>query len=237
MRTTPILLLGAAMLAACSTTDTDTAAADSAAMAAPAMAAAPDADAATQGGGLPAGYMGQVDLPRPGRDTAVLGQAEYTTQGQQWEVRTGPAHIVYAPGDTASGTYTASVVMDQMEQPSHPEAYGLIIGGRNLDQLANQRYTYFIVRHTGEYMVRVRDGAEARTVADWTASPAVPASGDDGKAHYAIAARVGADSVTFMVNDQPVTTVAKSAVPTDGIVGARINHNLHLMVTPVAVQR
>src|SRR5690606_30180612 len=103
---------------------------------------------------------------------------QYVVNGGRWEVTTGPAHIVYAAADTAAGNYTVTATVDQMEQPQHPEAFGLFIGGSNLDQLTGQTYTYFIVRHTGEYMVRVREGATTRTVAEWTASPDVPKSGD-----------------------------------------------------------
>ena len=234
MRVIPILL-GAAFLAACSgANNSDMAAADS--TAAPTMSNA-DPDAVTQGGGVPSGYMGQVDPPREGREPADISQAEYTVQDGRWEVRTGPAHIVWAAGDTASGNYTVSTTLDQLETPAHPEAYGMIIGGSNLDQLTGQTYTYFIVRHTGEYMIRVREGATTRTVAEWTKSPAVPVTGEDGKASYALSARVDADSVHFMVGDQEAAAVARATVPTDGIFGVRINHNLHVMVTPPTVTR
>jgi hypothetical protein len=232
-------VFGAALLAACAAGDTaaDSAAGDSAAVPAAAAPADADPDAATAGGGVPAGYLGQVDLPRPGRDTADLAQASYAMRDGRWEVRTGPAHIVYAGGDSASGAYTVSATVEQLETPSHPEAFGLILGGANLDQLAAQKYTYFIVRHTGEYMVRVRDGAATRDVIGWTASPGVPKSDDGGRATYNLSARVGADSVRFLVNDQQVAAVAAAAVPTSGIAGLRINHNLHLMVTPPRITR
>jgi len=232
-------VFGAALLAACAAGDTaaDSAAVDSAAVPAAAAPADADPDAATAGGGVPAGYLGQVDLPRPGRDTADLAQASYAMRDGRWEVRTGPAHIVYAGGDSASGAYTVSATVEQLETPSHPEAFGLILGGANLDQLAAQKYTYFIVRHTGEYMVRVRDGAATRDVIGWTASPGVPKSDDGGRATYNLSARVGADSVRFLVNDQQVAAVAAAAVPTSGIAGLRINHNLHLMVTPPRITR
>lgn len=235
MRVIPILL-GAAFLTACSAGNNSDMA-SSADSTGAAVAANADPDAVTQGGGVPAGYMGQVDPPREGSNPADINQAEYTVQDGRWEVRTGPAHIIWAAGDTASGSYTVSATLDQLENPAHPEAYGLIIGGSNLDQLAGQTYTYFIVRHTGEYMVRVREGATTRTVAEWTKSSVVPTTGEDGKATYNLAARVDADSVHFLVDGQQATAVARSTVPTDGIFGVRINHSLHLLVTPPTVTR
>ncbi len=239
MRALPTLttLFGVAVLAACSgSKDAAVGTADTTMAPAPSAMAA-DPDAVTQGGGVPAGYLGQVDPPREGQQPADIGQAQYVAKDGRWEVTTGPAHIVYSTADTASGNYTATVMMDQIAKPEHPEAFGLIIGGSKLDQLTGQTYTYFIVRHKGEYMVRVREGATTRTVSDWTASPDVPKSGDDGKAAYKLSAKVDADSVHFMVNDKQVTAVAKASVPSSGIVGMRINHSLHLMVTPPTISR
>jgi len=223
----------AALLEACAKKDenaappADTSAAPAAAPAASAASADPDRSAG--GSGVPAGYVGRTD--RAGQNIA---DAKYTVNGSTWEVTTGPAHIVYAAKDSARGTYTATAVIEQLEAPRHPEAYGIFIGGQNLDQ-PSQRYTYFVVRGGGEYLVRVRDGEQTRTIADWKASDAVPKADEAGKATYQLTARVGADSVRFLVNDRPVMAVAKSAVPTDGIAGVRINHNLHVRVEPVVV--
>ena len=51
-----------------------------------------DADQSTSGTGVPAGYVGVTDRP-----DAKIADAKYTPKGGQWEVQTGPAHIVYAP--------------------------------------------------------------------------------------------------------------------------------------------
>ena len=233
------LVLGAALLAACASGDTDTVTDSAAAASGTPAAAAPataDSDIVTQGGGVPAGYVGQVDPPGPGAQPADIAQASYAMRDGHWEVRTGPAHIVYAADDTGSGAYTASTTIEQLEAPGHPEAFGLFIGGMNLGQ-PSQSYTYFIVRHTGEYMVRVRESERTRTVIDWTASPAVPKSGAGGKATYHVALRVAADSVRFLVNDRPVATLGKGGVPTNGVAGVRINHNLHVLVQPLRIAR
>jgi hypothetical protein len=223
---TSTALLAAADLAACGGGDTaaDSAAADTMAMG--------DTAQAPAGGGIPAGYVAQADNGSP-------SAASYTAQGDQWVVRTGgdDAHIIYAAGDTASGSYTVSATVEQMEMPQHPEAFGLIIGGQNLDQAASRTYTYFIVRHTGEYMIRVREGADLRTIRDWTASPAIARADSTGRATYRLGANVGADAVQFMVNDQEVVSVPKSAIPAEGVAGLRINHSLHLTTGPVTITR
>ena len=224
-QTVAILLLAASALA-CATgenADSDTSSA--------AAATATDSDVATGGQGVPSGYVGRTD-----RENGNIAEAMYTATGNRWEVKTGPAHIVYAAGDTATGSYTASTTIEQLAAPAHPEAFGLFIGGQNLDQ-PTQKYTYFVVRGTGEYLVKVRDGTQTRDVVKWTASDAIPKQDASGKGSYRISAQVTADSVRFMVNDAPVATVAKSAITTDGLAGLRINHHLHLHVQPVAISK
>ena len=188
--------------------------------------------AAAGGAGVPAGYVGRAD-----RAEDALTGARYTPRdGGTWEVQTGPAHIVWSARDTAQGAFTVRTRIAQLEAPSHPEAFGLFVGGRDLEG-AGQRYTYFVVRGTGEYLVRVRDGGATRDVRGWTAAPAITRQDGGGRAAYDLAVRVATDSVRFLVGDTPVHAVAAGAVPTDGIAGLRINHNLRLEVRPPVVER
>ena len=194
-----------------------------------------DADptrAAAGGAGVPAGYTARTD-----RESDAIANARYTPRdGGAWEVQTGPAHVVWAAGDTASGRFTARARLAQLEAPSHPEAFGLFVGGQDLQGPA-QRYTYFVVRGTGEYLIRVREGAGTRDVRGWTAAPALAKQDASGRASYDLAVRADADSTRFLVGDTPVHTVAAGAVPTDGVAGLRINHNLKLEVRPVTISR
>jgi hypothetical protein len=192
--------------------------------------ASADADRNAQGGAIPSGYSTRTDRP----DANISG-AKYAADGDEWEVTTGPAHIIYSPRDMGNGSYTASATIEQLENPQHPEAYGLFIGGRDLDK-DSQSYTYLIVRSTGELAIKVREGATTRDVIKWTASADVPKSDASGKARYDLAAQVTGDAVKFTVNGKQVASVSKAGLPTDGIAGLRINHNLHLKVTPVAVK-
>jgi len=222
------LTLAAVLIAGCSTAE-KTPAADSTQPAATAASSA-DPDRNAEGGGIPAGFIARTD-----KADADISGAKYTVSGNDWEVTTGPAHIVYASKDMGNGNYTASASFEQLENPAHPEAYGIFIGGQNLDQ-PTQKYTYFIVRGTGELMVRVRDGASTREVVKWTATPDVPKADASGKAKYDLAAQVTNDAVKFSVNGKQVASVSKAGLPTDGIVGLRINHNLHVKVSPVTIK-
>jgi hypothetical protein len=193
----------------------------------------PDTDVAAQGSGLPAGYLAQFD--RANTNAADVSYSE--KEPGRWEVKTGPAHILYSPNDTARGKYSVSATFEQLEAPMHPEAFGVFIGGSGLDQPTARKYTYFIVRGDGKYMVKVRDGANTRTVTEWTASPAVPKQDANGKGLYGIKVDVDGNTAKVSVNGSPVTTISGKDTPVDGIAGVRINHNLHLLVTPVSVTR
>jgi hypothetical protein len=226
-------MLAAALSTACGGGSGD-AAADSAApqAAADAGAAADPTRAVAGAAGVPAGYTGRTDA---GGEDLAGARYDAGTDGR-WEVRTGPAHVVWAARDSASGRYTARARFEQLEAPTHPEAFGLVVGGRDLDGAA-RRYTYFVVRGTGEYLVRVREGGDTRDVQGWTAHPALAKQDAGGKATYDLAVRADADSVRFLVGDTPVHAVAAASVPADGIAGMRINHNLHLRVTPPTITR
>ena len=191
-----------------------------------------DPDKSVTGTGVPAGYVGLTDKP-----DAKISDAKYSVANGHWEIQTGPAHIVYAAKDIGNGTYTATATFDQLQKPTHPEAYGLFFGGQNLDASSQRKYAYFLVRGTGEYLIKVRDGDKTTSVKEWTASPAVPKEDASGRATYMLAVQVTADSVRYLVNGKGVAATSKTAVPTNGIAGLRVNHNLHIRVTPVALTR
>ncbi len=239
-----MMVFAALLSAACAKGDDNTATplkpgtSDSAAGAASTPSSAnADPDRATGGGGVPSGFMARVDS-NPNRPVGNMADAKYTKSGDMWDVTTGPHHLAWMPGDTARGNYTATARLQQLEPSSsgHREAYGVFVGGSNLDK-SSQRYLYFVVGGTGEYMISRRDSTVSTTLKQWTASPSVPKADSTGKADYTLAIRVAADSVRFLVNNTQVAALPKGNLPTDGVAGTRIGHNLHLMVQPVRITR
>ena len=186
-----------------------------------------DADQATGGTGVPAGYVGITDHP-----DAKIADAKYTPKGGQWEVLTGPAHLLYAAKDSGSGGYAVTATIEQLAKPAHPEAYGLFFGGSALDNPSTEKYGYFLVRGSGEYLIKARDGAKTKDVVAWKASPDVPTQDAAGKAKYVLLVHFAPDTAHFTVNGKLIAAVPRSELPTTGIFGLRINHNLHLLVTP-----
>jgi len=193
---------------------------------------AADSDRTASGAGLPAGYSVAFDHANSKATDVSYSEKE----PGRWEVTTGPAHILFSPGDTAANKYSVSATFEQLQAPSHPEAFGVFVGGSNLNSPA-AKYTYFIVRGDGKYMVKVRDGASTRTVTDWTAHASVPKQDASGKGLYGIKVAVNGKTADVSVNGAPVATISGKDIPLNGIAGVRINHNLHLIVTPISVIR
>ncbi len=190
-----------------------------------------DADKNVAGGGkLPSGWKGRLDSG----DKSLAG-VKVTPMGGGFHFMTGPAGIYYKPADKMIGTYEAHATFTQMEPAPHPEAYGLIIGGADLDG-AGQKYTYFIVRQDGKFMIKRRAGAATPTVADWTDNAAIKKPDRAGKMTNTLAIEVGKDTVRFLVNGTEVTSVDASKVDAAGIAGLRVNHNLNLHVEGFAVK-
>lgn len=184
--------------------------------------------------GIPAGMMARADSSRMG--VGDLSKVKYVKNGAMWDITTGPAHIVYSSKDMASGSYAASAMIVQDEAPAHPEAFGIFIGGQDLDK-ATQKYTYFIVRGTGDYLIRVRDGAGTKDVVSWKASDVVPKADASGKATYNLKVHTTADTAHFYVNDKLVSALARKDIPTNGIAGLRVNHNLHVTTSGIKINK
>lgn len=189
-----------------------------------------DPDKKVAGGGtLPSGWKGRLD------GAASMAGVNVMAMGTGVHFTTGPAGIYYRPADKASGAFEAHATFTQMEPAAHPEAYGLFIGGSDLEG-AGQTYTYFIVRQDGRFMVKRRAGAATPTVADWTDNAAIKKADAAGKMNNSLSIEVGKDKVRFLVNGTAVTSADAAQVDTNGIIGLRINHNLNVHVEGFAVK-
>ena len=189
-----------------------------------------DPDRMVSGGALPAGWMVRLD----NGSTKPEG-VSVMPMGGGMHFKSGPAGIYYRQGDTKSGTYEVHATFQQVEPASHPEAYGLFIGGSDLAG-PNQKYTYFLVRQDGKFLIKRRNGAQTPTVMDWTDNAAVKKTDASTKGTNALSIAVGADKVRFLVNGTEVGSATPSQVDTSGIAGLRINHNLNVHVENFGVK-
>src|SRR4051812_47494816 len=194
--------------------------------------ASADSDAAAIGGtGAPKGFFARTDRP-----TQKLSDIKYSAAGTGWEVTTGPAHVLWNPANVARGDFTVSATFDQLAKPMHPEGFGIFIGGSDLSG-PNQSYLYFLVRGSGEVFAQTRKGTVLTGRIAWQKSYAAPAADSTGKASYTLAMRVAGDSIHFLVNGHEAAALPKKDIVTDGIYGVRINHNLHVHVSPITITK
>jgi hypothetical protein len=191
-----------------------------------------DADRAVSGGGtMPAGWNARTD------GNAPLTNVKFEIMNPGQHVTLGPAAIFWRAADTASGSYAVEATFWQFAAPSHREGFGLFIGGSNLTG-PNQRYTYFIVAGTGEFLVKRRIGDSTAVISGaWSANTAVVKQDSAGKAKNTLTIRVANGKASFLVNGAEVYTTDAANVDVSGIVGYRVNHNLNVHLGPIATTK
>ncbi|NIP80066.1 MAG: hypothetical protein GWM90_12930 [Gemmatimonadetes bacterium] len=185
--------------------------------------------------GMPDGWRMRFDRSGAGPD-----MVDFRVMEPGWHMTTGRAGagIYWQPDMTAAGEYSVRTTIHLFDPASHAEAFGLFIGGTALDA-EDQSYVYFLVRQTGEYLVKRRAGAETANVVGWTGHEAVPEAtpGEEGSTQYDLEVRVGGDAVDFLVQGEVVHSLPRSEVATEGIVGLRINHMLDVHVQELELEQ
>ncbi len=152
-----------------------------------------------------------------------------------WHVTTGPRVILYNPSMTASGEYRLTSEILVFPDPRR-EAFGIFFGGENLER-DSQSYLYFLIRNNGSYLVKHRAGNETHTFIPWTEHSAIATlDGGEDPVKNVLVVEAGADEVGFYVNGEMVNSLPRSDLRLDGVVGLRVNHNLNLHVTSLAVE-
>lgn len=178
---------------------------------------------------LPAGWHARFD-----RENADPAKLTFATMGDGLHATTGPAAIFWQTAHDLSGQYRLSATFTQMKAPKHPEAYGLFIGGKNLDK-PEQEYGYLVIRGDGKYMIKHRAGAEVHTIQDWTDHPALNKQDAAGKATNTVAWEVSDGFVKALINGQEVKRWEEAYWGGKGLAGLRVNHNLDVHISDFKV--
>ncbi|MDX1429253.1 MAG: hypothetical protein R3282_03150 [Rhodothermales bacterium] len=184
----------------------------------------------------------KVRLDKPDPDVVIGSEEEgsdirFVSMTPGWHITTGPRAIYYHPASTAEGEFVARAGIYLFPPGDRNEAYGLFVGGKNLDG-AEQRYLYFLVRRSGEFLIKERRGGETEVVHEWTASDAVNPYTEEtsGTVKNVLSIDAGEEFVVFRVNDTEVARLPRTELDVDGIVGLRINHALNVHVDDFAVE-
>lgn len=189
---------------------------------------------------VPASWTIRLDEP----DTSAVIGADadsadifFVNMVPGWHITTGPAGIFYHPESTASGKYKASTKIHLFDPNGRNEAFGIFLGGQNLDH-PDQSYIYFLLRNSGEYLIKKRDGNNTSILADWTNASSMITFDDASKSSVVntLSVEVWDTELHFFVNGKQVHSLPKDELNTDGIVGLRINHALNIHVEDLKVE-
>src|SRR5687767_10670001 len=176
------------------------------------------------------GWWARLDNPKEPR-TGL----KFVTMGAGFHATTGPTVILFDPNEDWEGAYTTKATLTMTKLASHQVAYGLFVGGQDLDS-DKQRYTYFEIRQDGKYLIRKRSGSSVSDVAGtWADHAAIQKPNASGSQTNELAIQVGRDAAVFMANGQTVATHPAAAVDVVGMSGLRIGHGLDVQVDGFSV--
>ena len=181
---------------------------------------------------FPEGWQVRFD-----REGASMDDLYLVTMPPGYHVTTGPAMIAWHPDSVATGDFRIESETFLFDPQGRREAFGFFIGGTDLHG-PDQRYTYFLLREGGEFLVKKRSGTETAEVQGWTPHQAIVAFAtkpeDAHTAKNVLALEGAGDELRFSVNGELLWTGPREGLATNGIFGLRVNHGLNLHITTIA---
>ena len=185
----------------------------------------------TGGGNLPAGWSAQTDSK--GKEAEV----KFIVMDKGYHATLGPATILWRAADKVDGPFHAVVLFTQTRPSAHPEGYGLFVGGQGLGGDA-EKYTYFLIRQDGKFLIKRRDGASTSNItSDWQAHPAIVPPNAAGQLTNRLEVTVSKDNLVFAVNGKDVYSADPRLIDAKGVVGLRVNHNLDVHIEEFAIHK
>jgi len=184
-------------------------------------------------GKLPFGWYYRLDHTYAGKKDFSFQKTGY---GYFFKADAMGAGIYYNPNNIETGNYQITAKFDQIQKTHHAEAYGLFFGGQNL-QASNQSYIYFLVRQDGDYLIKRRTNASTSLLVGWTRNTAVNKMDKHGETVNTLSIKVQGDNVDFICNGKVLKSLSRSnLMSSEGIVGFRLNHHLHLKISDYSVK-
>lgn len=189
---------------------------------------------------VPEGW--EVRLDRDIEDVVIGSDPEssdiyFVNMTPGWHITSGPAAIYYHPSNTASGSYEISAVLHLFDPGErNREAFGIFMGGNDLDN-NDQSYLYFLIRNTGEFLIKERMGSETEVIQNWTSNESINLYTDDledSSAQNTLSVSVTDSDIVFSINGSEVASVSAENYATDGLYGLRVNHSINLHISDLA---
>ena len=186
----------------------------------------------------PAGWKLRMDRSMSASDPDAAGPIQFVTMGTGFHATNPQAAVYWNPAHTVTGNYTLQGTFTLMRPSSHTNYYGLVFGGSDLEG-AGQNYLYFLVGQDGTWLLKRRNGNSTQDVSGYTPNSAVKELDASGKSTNALAVRVLAEKIDYVVNGTVVHTTPKTGLTakTDGLYGLRINHLLEVHVDGLGVTK
>jgi hypothetical protein len=169
---------------------------------------------------------GMHDMHGGGADTVAFVQM---TPG--FHATMGSAAILWHPDSSARGTFAVETGIFLFPTKGRDqEGYGLFVGGADLAG-AGQRYTYFLLRNDGTFLIKQRAGEKTTTLVDWTPLAAIKLQTGADAMRNDLRVEAGPEKVRFLVNGAEAASLPRAQVQPDGIFGMRLNHavNAHVV--------
>lgn len=186
---------------------------------------------------VPVGW--EVRLDRDMEEVIIGAQPDsadiyFVNMTPGWHITTGPAGIFYHPANTASGFYEIQSEIHFFDPGDrNREAYGLFWGGQNLKD-DNQQYYYFLLRNTGEFLIKKRVGDETEVIQNWTESDAIvqyESDSEESSVRNVLNVSVTDAEAVFTVNDVEIATMNAAGWDNEGLFGLRVNHSINLHIS------
>ena len=185
---------------------------------------------------VPDGWEWRFD--KSGADVSVGSDSEsgdvfFVNMTPGWHITTGPAGIYYHVDNKAEGDFTLDSKIYLFDTKGrNREAFGLFIGGQDLKS-DDQSYVYFLLRNTGEYLIKKRTGSETSTIKGWTKTDAMTMFTEETEstAENDFQVKVAGDEIVFSLNGEVLSSMEKGDLNTDGHYGFRVNHSINLHIS------
>ncbi len=189
---------------------------------------------------VPEGWEVRLDHPS---DEIIIGSSPdssdlyFVNMTPGWHITTGPAGIFYHPANTASGAFTIHTELHFFNpEGRNREGYGIFWGGKNL-QNQNQEYLYFLLRNTGEFLIKKRLGENTELIQNWTPHDAIKVyeNTEEFSVKNDLSVTVGEQTI-FYINGEEAASYPSSALENDGIFGLRVNHSVNLHISDLGLK-
>lgn len=191
---------------------------------------------------VPEGWEVRLDKPD---SEAVIGKDPETadiffvnmTPG--WHIKTGPRAIFWHPELKADSDYTIQVEFNLFDTEGRDrEGYGIFFGGDHLKG-KEQEYLYFLIRNTGDFLIKSRKGSETKEIKGWTQSDAIVRYTDEAVASVLnrLSVSVEGSKASFFINGTEVISMNKDQMHTDGLFGLRVNHAVNLHISDLSLSK